>query len=82
MDRWKEYIEELLNVKCERHTGDGEEDIQKQKKEMRDEVILIEEVMKAVHILKRKKASRHYNITPDTELIAVIIERLLYWVLF
>ena len=38
MDRWKEYFEELLNVKCERQTGDDEEeDVKEQKEEMRDE---------------------------------------------
>ena len=49
LDRWKEYFEELLNVKCERQTGDYEEqDINEQKEEMRDEGITIEEVIEAI----------------------------------
>ena len=26
MNRWKEYFQELLNVKCERHMGDDEDE--------------------------------------------------------
>ena len=38
MDIWKEYFQELLNVKCEKQTGDGEEEgIQEHKEETRDE---------------------------------------------
>ena len=54
MDKWKEYFEELLNVKCERQTGDDEEaGIKEQKEEMRDEGIRIEEVIEAIYMLKR-----------------------------
>ena len=66
MNRWKEYFEELLNVKCERQTGDEEEDdIKEQKEEMRDEGIRIEEVIEAIHMLKRGKAAGHDNITAE-----------------
>ena len=62
MDRWKESFEELLNVKCERQTEDvEEEDIQKQKEEMRNEVIIIEEVIEVVHLLNNDKAVGHDN---------------------
>ena len=62
MDRWKEFFEELLNVKCERRMEDDEEDIKEQKEEMRDKGIRIEEVIEAIHMLKRGKAAGHYNI--------------------
>ena len=66
MNGWKEYFEELLNVKCERQTGDDEEeDIKEQKEEMRDEGIRIEEVIETIHMLKRGKAAGHDNITAD-----------------
>ena len=43
MDRWKEYFEEPLNVKCERQTGDDEkENIDERKEEMRNEGIGVE----------------------------------------
>ena len=59
MNRWKEYFEELLNVKCERQIGDDEEgDIKEQKEETRDEGIRIEEVIETIHMLKRGKSSR------------------------
>jgi len=59
MNRWKEYFEELLNVKCERHMRDDEEeDIKEQKEDMRDEVRRAEEVAEAIHILKRGKSIR------------------------
>ena len=45
MDRWKEYFEKLINVKCETQIGDDEEeDIKEQKEGMRDEGIRIEEL--------------------------------------
>ena len=44
MNRWKEYFEELLNVKWERQMGDDEDDIKEQKEEIRDEGIRIEEL--------------------------------------
>ena len=38
MNRWKEYFEELLNVKCEKQMGDDkEENIKEHKEEMKDE---------------------------------------------
>ena len=62
MDRRKEYFEEPLNVKCEKQMrGDEEEDIEKQKEEMRNEWIRIEEVTEAIHTLKRGKGSRTWQ---------------------
>ena len=56
MDRWKEYFAKLLNVKCERQTGDDEEkDIKEQKEETRNEGIRIEGVTEAIHVLKGEK---------------------------
>ena len=66
MNRWKEYFEELLNVKCESQIGNGkEEDIKEQTEEMRDEGIRIEEVIEAIHVLKRGKATGQDNITAE-----------------
>ena len=53
-------------MKCERQMGDEEEDdIKEQKEEMRDEGIRIEEVIEAIHMLKRGKAAGHDNITAE-----------------
>ena len=66
MDKWKEYFEELLNVKCERQTGDDEEaGIKEQKEEMRGEGMRIEEVIETVRMLKRGEAAEHDNITAE-----------------
>ena len=62
MGRWKEYFQELLNVKCERQTRhDKEVGIKEQKEEMKDEGIKIEEVTEAIHMLKRDKAAERDN---------------------
>ena len=66
MNIWKEYFEELLNLKCERQIGDDEEkDIKQQKEEMREEGIRTEKVIQAIHILKMGKAAGHNNITAE-----------------
>ena len=54
MDRWKEYFEELLHLKCKTHTGDDEEDNQERKEEMRNEVIMTEKVIEAIHIVRSR----------------------------
>ena len=67
MNRWKEYFEELLNLKCERQMGDDEEeDIKEQKEKMGDEGTRIEEVIEAIYMLKRGKAAGNDNITAET----------------
>ena len=66
MNRWKEYFEELLNVKCERQVGDDEEeDSEEQKEEMGDEGIRIEEVMETINMKKGGKAAGHDNIEAE-----------------
>ena len=66
MNKWKQYFEEPWNVKCERQAGDDEEkDIGEQKEEMCDEGIRIEEVIEAIHMLKREKAAGQDNITAE-----------------
>ena len=53
-------------IKCERQMGDEEDDdIKEQKEEMRDEGIRIEEVIEAMHMLKRGKAAGHDNIIAE-----------------
>ena len=62
----KKYLEELLNVKCETQMGnDEEQDIKEQKEEMRDKGTRIEEVIEAIHMLKRGKAAGHDYIAVE-----------------
>lgn len=66
MERWKENYEELLSVEFERQTEyEEEENIQEQKEEMRDEAIIIEEVIEAVQMLKIGKVAEQDLITVE-----------------
>jgi len=49
MRMWKDYFEEMLNVECVKQSEyDDKDDIQKQKEQMINEAIIIEEVVEVI----------------------------------
>ena len=63
---WIDVRNTLTNVRCERQTGDDEEeDIEEQKEEMKDGGIRTEEVIDAIRVLKSEKAAGHDKITEE-----------------